>query len=126
VTGQARRAPSFLASLGHAFDGIGHLLRTQRNARIEAVAGALAVSFGLWLGLRAWEWVAIAIQVALVLALEAVNTALESLCDEVCLDHRDRIRATKDVAAGAVLIASIASLVTGAVIFLPKLIERFS
>lgn len=119
------RVASFPASVRNASCGIGHLLRTQWNARVELIVAAVAVLLGGYLGLRAWEWVALTIQIALVLGLEAVNTALEALSDEVTLEIRPRIRAAKDVAAGAVLIAAVASLVTGAFIFLPKLVERF-
>jgi diacylglycerol kinase len=118
-------AASFPASLRHALDGIVHLLRTQWNARVELLAALLALALGAFLGLRAWEWVVLVLQIALVLALEAVNTALEALCDEVALERRPRIKAAKDVAAGAVLIAALASLATGAILFAPKVADRF-
>jgi diacylglycerol kinase len=115
------RMTRFLASLRHALDGLRYLLRTQWNARIEAGAALLALSLGWILDIRAWEWVAITIQIALVLTLEAVNTALEALCDVVTLQIRPGIKDAKDVAAGAVLIAAASSLVTGTIVFLPKL-----
>ncbi len=116
----------FLTSLRHALDGLAYLFRTQRNARLEAAAALLAVALGGWLGLSAREWALLAVQIALVLALEAMNTALESLCDEVVPERRPRIKAAKDLAAGAVLAAAASSLVTGCVLFLPKLLARVS
>src|SRR5690606_9221570 len=87
-------------ALRHALDGLAHLFRTQGNARIEAAAALLAVALGALLGLRDWEWLVLVLQIALVIALEAVNTAIEALCDEVTQERRPRIKAAKDVAAG--------------------------
>ena len=115
-----------MKALRHALDGLAHLFRTQGNARIEAAAALLAVALGALLGLRDWEWLVLVLQIALVIALEAVNTAIEALCDEVTRERRPRIKAAKDVAAGAVLIAAAASLVTGAILFLPKLLALVS
>lgn len=118
------RVASFPASLRNAFNGVIYLLRTQWNARVELSAALIALALGAMLRIRRWEWALLVLQIALVLALEAVNTALEALCDEVTLERRPRIKAAKDVAAGAVLIAAIASLLVGAFIFMPKIMER--
>lgn len=116
-----RRLSSLLAAFGHAFAGIWHLLRTQRNAQIHVLVGACAVALGVVLGLERWEWLALVLTIALVLASEGVNTAVEAAVDVATSTYHPRARVAKDVAAGAVLLCAIASVVVGCLIFLPHL-----
>ncbi len=110
-----------LRSFRFAIGGLGHLLGTQRNFRIEVGCGALAVLAGLAAGLERWEWIALVLTIALVLILEAVNTSIE---DAVTLASpgRDVIAGrAKDVSAAAVLVAACASVAVGGILFLPRL-----
>ena len=61
----------------------------------------------------------------LVLSLELMNTAIEKICDLISKDIHPVIKVVKDISAAAVLIAAIGSLFTGAIIFLPKLLNLF-
>lgn len=61
-------------------------------------------------------------QIAFVLIAETVNTAIENLCDLYSEDYHSKIKKIKDVAAGSVLIASIAAVVIGAIVFIPYLL----
>ncbi len=112
-----RRAASFV----YAFRGVAELLRGTPNAVIHVVMAVAAVVLGFYFGIDRGEWLAIIIVIGLVLALEAVNTAIEGLADMINEKHDENIRRIKDVAAGAVLMAAIAALVVGMVIFLPKI-----
>ena len=71
------------------------------------------------------EWIAIGFCIAFVIAMEMLNTALEKLCDVVHQEVHPGIKKVKDIAAGAVLISAIFSLITGLIIFLPKIIMYF-
>ncbi len=115
------RLSTLIASFGYAFQGLGHLLRTQRNAQIHCLVGACAVALGLLLGIARWEWVALVLTIALVLAAEGVNTAVEATVDLVTATHHPLAKIAKDVAAGTVLLCAIASVIVGCVIFLPHL-----
>ena len=110
-----------LRSFSYALAGLGHLLRTQRSFRIEVAVGAIAVAAGAWARLERWEWTVLALTIALVLILEAANTALERAVTLARPALDPRAKAAKDVAAAAVLIAAFASLVVGALLFLPRL-----
>ncbi len=90
--------------------------------RIHLAAAAAAVGAGLFFGLNAAEWTVLAISCALVLALESMNTALESVVDLVSPQYNPLARRAKDCAAGAVLIASLSSLVVGGILFIPKIL----
>lgn len=110
-----------LRSFSYAIAGLGHLLRTQRNFRIELVVGALAVIAGIVAGLERWEWVALALSVALVPILEAVNTAIEEAVTLASPALDARAKAAKDVAAAAVLVAAAMSVIVGVLLFAPHL-----
>jgi diacylglycerol kinase (ATP) len=116
------RAQSFF----DAGRGIATLLANEPNARIHLVASIAAVALGAWLGLSPSEWCWIALAIALVWVAEAMNTALEALADAVHPARDPRIGRAKDLAAGAVLVAAIASAVIGALLFGPRLFARLS
>ncbi len=114
-----------IASFRYAFQGLRYLVRTQMNARIHLAAAVLATALGAWLDISRLEWLALALCMALVLALEAVNTALECLTDLVSPDPHPLAGRAKDLAAAAVLIVALGALVVGGLVFLPKLYVRF-
>lgn len=115
---------SFWHSLRCALSGLGHALRTQRSLRIEVGLGGLAVVLAAVLGLRPTEWPLLAAVITLVLTAELFNTALEAALDAVHPDYHPRARVAKDVAAGAVLVASLGALAVGAWLFLPRIWAR--
>ncbi|MDQ2952292.1 MAG: diacylglycerol kinase family protein [Chloroflexota bacterium] len=112
-----------LRSFAFAFAGLAHLLQTQRNFRIEIVLGVLALVAGALLGFERWEWVALVLTIAVVLILEAANTAIEHAVTLASPGIDPRARAAKDVAAAAVLIAAVASVATGVLLFGPHLLR---
>jgi len=108
-------------SFRYAFRGLADMLRTQPNARFHLAASVVVAGAGFWLEISRMEWIAVVVCMALVLALEAVNTALEYLTDLVSPEYHPLAGKAKDAAAGAVLVAAIAAAVVGGLIFLPKL-----
>ena len=111
-------------SFADAFRGIATLLANEANARIHLAASIAAIALGLWLGLTRGEWCWIAVAIALVWMAEALNSALEALADAVHPARDPRVGRAKDLAAGAVLVAAIASAVIGALLFGPRLFAR--
>ncbi len=114
-----------LRSFRYAGAGIRRLLR-EDNARIHAAAAVVAVALGAWLGLSLTEWAAVVLCIGMVLAAEAVNSAIESLCDLVSPGYDEHIKHAKDLAAGAVLLLAAAAAAVGALVFLPKLFRLIS
>jgi diacylglycerol kinase len=108
-------------SFNFAFLGLAYLFRTQRNARIEAYIGVIACGMGAWLGISRVEWGLLSFTIALVLILEGLNTSIEAAVDLASPEHHPLAKAAKDLAAGMVLVASIASLVIGLLILGPPL-----
>jgi len=110
-----------IASFGYAFEGLAAMLRTQPNAWIHTVATVLVVTAAWWLEAAASDWALLVVAMALVRVAEALNTAIEFLADAAVPDHHALIKHAKDVAAAAVLLASIAATVIGALVFVPLL-----
>ncbi len=115
-----RRLGAFLWSFVHATNGLRLSLR-ERNARVQAAAGLVAIALGAALNLSRVEWAVLTLTIALVLALETVNSAIEALVDLVTLDYHPLAKRAKDLAAGAVWLAALAAVVVGLLLFLPRL-----
>ena len=116
-----RRVTQFSAGCARsfvcAFRGLFSLLATQRCARIHAVATVVVVALGVVTGLSRVEWCMIVFACAGVWCAEALNTAVEFLGDSVTREHHPLIGKAKDIAAGAVLVAAIAAVIVGALVF---------
>ena len=110
-----------IASFGFAFEGILYLLRTQRNAQIHVVIGAIAVALGILFRIGQPEWLALAVIMTLVITAEGVNTAIEAVVDLASPQRHPLAKIAKDVAAGTVLLAAIGAVVVGCLIFLAPL-----
>ena len=112
-----------LASFEDAGRGV-RILLDEPNARVQLGAALAVVALGLWLGLPARDWALLTLAIGGVLASEAVNTALEALADRVAPDPHPLVRKAKDVAAGGVLIASLAAALLGLLVLGPPLWAR--
>lgn len=111
-----------LASFGYALNGIFYLFRNEHNAWVHGSIAVCVLLISWWLKLSSIEWVVVIMMVGAVLAAEAINTAVEMLADEVTTEYRVRIKHAKDLAAASVMLTAIASVVAGAIIFIPKII----
>lgn len=115
---------SRLASFKYAFEGWWHVIRTQQNAWIHALASILAILFSFWLKISGIEWALVIIAIAFVWTAEFFNTALEAIVDLTTQDHHPLAKAAKDVSAAAVLIAALMSVVIGLLVLGPPLLEK--
>ena len=104
-----------------AVTGALHTVRTQPNAWIELAACVVVVAAGYLLQITAVEWAIVGLVLCLVLALEAVNTAVEAVVDLVTEEYHPLARIAKDAAAGALVFAVLGSLIVAAAIFGPRL-----
>ncbi|MFA6503145.1 MAG: diacylglycerol kinase [Candidatus Paceibacterota bacterium] len=104
-----------------ALSGLALAWREEANFRIEVVCALLALTLSAVLSLSPLEFAVIVLTIAVVLTTEALNTALEELCDKFQPTHDPHIKKIKDLAAAAVLLASFGALVVGACLFLPHL-----
>jgi diacylglycerol kinase len=106
-----------IASFRHALRGITTSLASQRNLKIHAAATLAVLSLGLAVGLPSWKWAALWLAIGLVWCAELLNTAIEELCNLVHPGKDERVRRIKDAAAGAVLVAALAAVAVGLLVF---------
>ena len=112
---------SRLESFRFALRGLGWMLSTQHNARIHALASICVVVAGLALGVSRTEWIALALAMGGVWMAEAMNSAIEALCDVASPDPNPLVGRAKDVAAAAVLLAALAAVCVGLLVFVPRI-----
>ena len=112
-----------LSSFVDAGRGLIILVSTQPNARVHSVASAGALALAAWLQFSGIEWAILTLTVAFVWVTEGLNTAIEFTVDLVSPEDNRLAGWAKDVAAGAVLVASLNAVVVGAILFLPKLLR---
>jgi diacylglycerol kinase len=111
----------FIKAIGYAWQGIKYCFMSEKNFRIELVVALITFAFAIVLKIGINEWLAILFCCALVLSLEIINTAIEKLSNVVSKSIHPVIKLVKDMAAGAVFLVSIISLITACIIFLPKI-----
>ncbi len=109
-------------SIRLALRGVRIMLITQQNAWVHLAATIIAVAAGLWFGITWMQWCWITIACVTVWTAEALNTALELLCDVAAPDFHPLVEQAKDVAAGGVLISAIGALFIAALIFTPYVV----
>jgi diacylglycerol kinase (ATP) len=115
------RSPSILQSFNFAFEGIIHVLRTQRNMRIHFAISIAVLIAALAVGVRRLELVALLMAISFVLIAEMLNTALEAGIDVATTSFDPLAKLAKDIAAGAVLIATVNAVAVGYLVFVERI-----
>jgi diacylglycerol kinase (ATP) len=111
------RAPTLLDSFNYAFEGIIHVLRTQRNLRIHFVIAIVVIAAAAALSVERIELIALLLAIAFVLVAEMVNSAIEGAIDVSTTSFDPNAKLAKDVAAGAVLISTVTAIAVGYLVF---------
>ncbi len=112
---------TLVSSFRYAFAGLWWTLKTQRNMRIHVGLGAIAFGLALLLRFSSDELALLLVMTTLVLVLEMVNTVVEAAVDLASPDYHPLAKVAKDVAAGAVLVSAIGSILVGLLLFVPHL-----
>ncbi|MBD2678090.1 MULTISPECIES: diacylglycerol kinase family protein [Nostoc] len=116
-------ASNLFVSFKYAWAGITYSFQTQRNFRIHTSVCAMAIALSVYLHLRPVEIAVIGITSGLVLALELLNTAIESIVDlTVKQTYHELAKVAKDCAAGAVLVSALVAVLVAATLLLPPLV----
>ena len=111
-----------ISSLEFALTGIFTAFKEEKNMRSHVLSALAAIIAGLIFRISATEWLFWLLSIFLVIAFEIMNSAVENVVD-LASDYHFSMRAknAKDMAAGAVLVVSGFAVITGLIIFLPKL-----
>ncbi len=114
---------SRLGSFKFAFRGLVSLIKNEHNSRIHLFAALVAITIGITLKINTLDWAIIIMAIGLVFLTELINSSMESLSDFIKPEYSEAIRNAKDYAAAAVLISAIISIISGALIFIPRIVE---
>lgn len=117
---------SLTKSFGFAFEGLKTAISQGRNFRIQIFIGTAAIVLGFILKLSYSEWLHLILIITIILILELVNTSIEAIVDIVSPEFQEKAKIAKDTAAATVLLASIGSIIIGAMLFLPKILVFLS
>ncbi len=118
------RAPSLIESFNYAFEGIIHVLRTQRNMRIHLLVAVAVLVAGLAVDVSRLELIALLLAISFVLIAEMINTAVEGAIDVATTSFDPMAKLAKDIAAGAVLIATVNAIAVGYLVFSGQIANR--
>ena len=121
-----RRPPSILESFNVAFEGIIHVLRTQRNMRIHFGVAVGVLVAALVLNVSRLELIALLLSIAFVLIAEMFNTAIEAAVDVASTSFDPMAKLAKDIGAGAVLIAALNAIAVGYLVFSGQVADESS
>lgn len=115
------RSHSLLWSFNYAIEGIVYALRTQRNMRLHVTAALLVLGGSLFFRISRLEFIAILFAIVFVFVSELMNTAIEAAVDVATQSFDPIAKVAKDVAAGAVFIASVNAVIVGYIVFFGRL-----
>ena len=121
-----RVRPSVIESFNFAIEGVIHVLRTQRNMRLHFAAAVVVIVVAVAVGVSKIELSVLLISIAFVLVAEMINTAIEGAIDAATTSFDPMAKLAKDIAAGAVLIASVNAVAVGYLVFAGKAADKTS
>ena len=118
------RRPSIIESFNYAIEGVIHVLRTQRNMRIHFLVAVIVLAVAVAVGVSRLELIALLLAITFVLVAEMINTAVEGTIDAATTSFDPMAKLAKDIAAGAVLIASVNAVAVGYLVFAGKAADK--
>ncbi|WP_400078485.1 diacylglycerol kinase family protein [Winogradskyella sp. R77965] len=111
-----------LKSVGYAFKGMLILIKTEASIKIQLFIAIVITIAGFYFEISKTEWLVQISMIGLVMSIEGINTAIEYIADFIHPEQHPKIGLIKDVAAGAVFIASIIAVIIAGIIYLPKIL----
>jgi diacylglycerol kinase (ATP) len=118
------RRPSIIESFNYAIEGVIHVLRTQRNMRIHFAVAVVVIVVAAAVGVSKLELIALLLSITFVLVAEMINSAVEGAIDAATTSFDPMAKLAKDIAAGAVLIASVNAVAVGYLVFAGKAADK--
>lgn len=107
-------------SFNYAFEGIFYSFKKGTHFKFHTLAAIIVIVLGIKFSITVFEWLILILIISAVISSEAVNTAIEEACDVLHPEHHPGAKLAKHCAAGGVLILSIAAVIIGLIVFIPK------
>lgn len=123
---QGKRKPHpMLGSFSYAVTGILTALLSERNMRIHLISSIVVILFSIYFSITRMEWIVILFAVGGMFSLELINTAIERVVDLITKEYHPLAKQAKDIAAGAVFLYAVLSVIVGSIIFIPYIFRLF-
>ena len=113
-----------LKSFKYAYNGLRILIKQEHNARIHLLVAICVTIAGIFYKVSIYEWIAILFSIGMVISFEIVNSTIENIADFISPERHTKIKTIKDLSASGVLISTIAALIIGLIIFIPKIFNN--
>lgn len=110
-----------LKSIGFAFKGALFLLKTEASIKVQFTIALIITALGIYYDISSTEWIIQILAIGMVLSVEGLNTAIEEVADFIHPENHSKIGLIKDIAAGAVFMASFFAIIIGIIIYIPKI-----
>ncbi len=117
-------SPNRIKSFGYAVAGWLYMIRYQKNTRIMSVFSILIFVFALWLQIDLTSWAILILTITAVWMAEFLNAAVEAVVNLATSEFHPMAKVAKDVAAAAVLLGAVASVLVGLLILGPPLLHK--
>lgn len=114
---------NFAVALKNSISGVKQVFKAERNLRIQLAFAIVAILMAILLKLTGMEWAILVLVIGSVLFAEMLNTAIEVMLDLYIPEYNEGVKLAKDIASGAVLVTAIVSVIVGAILFLPKILN---
>ena len=112
-----------LQNIRPSWRAIVFLWREEFSFKVQTVTAVVILALSYALQISTTEFLIVVLTIGAVLAIEALNTSIEELCDHVTLDHHPQIGKIKDLGSGAALLMGITATIIGLVIFIPHIVS---
>jgi undecaprenol kinase len=120
-----KRKHTLASSFKFGFEGIAAAAVKERNVKIHIAISVFVILSGFVFSISKYEWIAIILSIGGMISMEMMNTAIERTVDMYTKEYHPLAKQAKDIAAGAVLVFAISSVIIGFIIFLPRLLAWF-
>ncbi|WP_319005003.1 diacylglycerol kinase family protein [Mesobacillus jeotgali] len=114
------------SSFKFGFEGIAAAASKERNVQIHLGISVIVILLGFIFSINKYEWIAVILSIGGMISMEMMNTAIERTVDMYTKEYHPLAKQAKDIAAGAVLVFAIASVMIGLIIFLPRILVLFN
>lgn len=110
-------------SFGYAFNGLKILISEEHNSWIHLGVAFFVILAGFYFKISSSEWIAIVFAIGLVISIEIINSAIESIADFISPGKHEMIKKIKDLSAAAVLVSAFTAVIIGLIVFLPRILN---
>lgn len=112
----------FINSFKYSFQGLKYAYKYEQSMTIHVITAILVIIMGIVLKINMYEWLICFMLFGLVMATELLNTSIEAVVDLTCKEHNELAKIAKDTASAAVFVFALVSLISGLIIFIPKIL----